>query len=83
MKTYGRYNLPILVNRYPQFKKELGADWIHSLKGYIVFNPIFYTIIKSISLIKPLQIFIRYIVINSVISGARISDKWSKLNKKL
>tara|TARA_Y100001970_G_scaffold277758_1_gene382463 strand:+ start:1604 stop:2260 length:657 start_codon:yes stop_codon:yes gene_type:complete len=76
MKTYGKYNLPILVNKYPQYKKELGADWVYSLKGYMVFNPIFYTIIKSISFFKPLQIFIRYIVINSVISGARISNKW-------
>ena len=76
METYGKYNLPILVNRYPQFKKELGANWVHSLKGHIVFNPILHKIIKSIYLVKPLQIFIRYIVINSVISGARISDRW-------
>ena len=83
MKTYGEYNLPILINRYPQYKKELGGDWIHSLKGYMVFNPLLKMIIKSISLIKPLQIFIRYIVINSVISGARVSGQWMKLNKKI
>ena len=83
MKTYGEHNLPILLNRYPQYKKELGADWIHSLKGYIVFNPLLRMIIKSISLVKPLQIFIRYIVIHSVISGARNSGLWLKLNKKI
>ena len=83
MKTYGEYNLPILINRYPQYKKELGGDWKHSLKGYMVFNPLLKMIIKSISLIKPLQIFIRYIVINSVISGARVSGQWMKLNKKI
>ena len=75
MKTYGEYNLPILINRYPQYKKELGADWIYSLKGYIVFNPLLNMIIKSISLIRPLHIFVRYIVINSVISGARNSKE--------
>ena len=75
MKTYGEYNLPILINRYPQYKKELGADWIYSLKGYIVFNPLLNMIIKSMSLIRPLQIFVRYIVINSVISGARNSKE--------
>ena len=75
MKTYGEYNLPILINRYPQYKKELGADWIYSLKGYIVFNPLLNMIIKSISLIRPLHIFVRYIVINSVISGARNSKQ--------
>ena len=83
MKIYGKYNLPILINRYPQYKKELGADWVYSLKGYIVFNPLIKMIIKSILLIKPLQIFIRYIVINSVISGARKSPKWSIFNKKI
>ena len=83
MKTYGEYNFPILAKRYPQYKKELGADWVFSLKGYIVFNSLFKTIIKSISLILPLQIFIRYIVIYYVISGARNSKKWLKLNKKI
>ncbi len=83
MKTYGEYNLPILVNRYPQYKKELGANWIYSLKGFMVFNPFFSTIIKTISHIFPLQIFIKYVVINSVISGARNSKRYSKLNKKI
>ena len=83
MKTYGKHNLPILVNRYSQYKKELGFDWVFSLKGYIVFNSLLNIIIKSISLILPLQIFIRYIVIYSVVSGARNSKKWMKLNKKI
>ena len=83
MKTYGEYNLPTLINRYPQYKKELGADWIFSIKGYIVFNPLIKMIIKLISLIKPFQIFIRYFVVNSVISGARNSGLLSKFGKKI
>ena len=83
MKTYGEYNFPILAKRYPQYKKELGADWVFSLKGYIVFNPLLKMLIRSIALIKPLQIFIRYIVINSVVSGARSSKEWFKFNKKI
>ena len=83
MRTYGEYNLPILTNRYPQFKKELGADWVFSLKGYIVFNSLVNMIMKIILLIKPFQIFVRYAVINSVISGARDSEQWSKFNKKI
>ena len=75
MNTYGKYNLPILANRYPQYEKELGFDWVFSLKGYIVFNSLFNIIIKTVSLILPLQIFIRYIVIYSVISGARNCKK--------
>ena len=81
METYGKYNLPILINRYPQFKEELGGDWVFSLKGYIVFNPLINMIIKLILVIKPFQIFIRYIIINSVISGARDSEEWLKFNK--
>ena len=83
MQTYGKYNFPILIKRYPQFKEELGADWVFSLKGYIVFNPLINMIIRLILLIKPFQIFIRYIVINSVISGARDSEQWSNFNKKI
>ena len=83
MKTYGEHNLPILVNRYPQYKKELGANWINSFKGYMVFNPLLNVMIKSMFFIIPLQIFIRYIVINSVISGARKSKLLSKMNKKI
>ena len=83
MQTYGKYNLPILINRYPQFKEELGADWVSSLKGYIVFNPFVNMIIRLIFSFKPYQILIRYIVINSVISGARDSGQWYKFNKKI
>ena len=73
MSTYGEYNLPILINRYPHYKKELGAGWVNSTKGYLLFNPILNSIIKTIYLFIPLQILIRYMVINAVISGARKS----------
>jgi hypothetical protein len=73
MNIYGKYNLPVLMKRYPQYEKELGADWIYSIKGYLLFNPILYVIIKSIYSVITLQIFIRYMVIYSVIAGARAS----------
>ena len=77
MKTYGEYNLPILIKRYPHHKTKLGADWIHSIKGYLLFNCLFFKFIKMIYFIFPLQIFIRYMVANSVITGARTSEKIS------
>ena len=73
MNIYGKYNLPILMKRYPHYEKELGADWIYSIKGYLLFNSILYLIIKSIYSVMPLQIFIRYMVIHSVVTGARDS----------
>ena len=73
MNIYGKYNLPVLMKRYPHYEKELGADWIYSIKGYLLFNSILYLIIKSIYSVMPLQIFIRYMVIHSVVTGARDS----------
>ena len=73
MNIYGKYNLPILMKRYPHYEKELGADWIYSIKGYLLFNSILYLFIKSIYSVMPLQIFIRYMVIHSVVTGARDS----------
>ena len=73
MNIYGKYNLPVLMKRYPHYEKELGADWIYSIKGYLLFNTILYLIIKSIYSVMPLQIFIRYMVIHSVVTGARDS----------
>ncbi len=83
MKTYGKHNFPILLNRYPEYEKELGGDWVFSLKGYMVFNSLVKIIIKSIFLIIPSQLFIRYIVIYAVVSSARNSNKWMQLNKKI
>ena len=62
-----------MENAMSHYEKELGADWIYSIKGYLLFNPILYVIIKSIYSVIRLQIFIRYMVIYSVIAGARAS----------
>ncbi len=76
MKTYGEYNLPVLINRYPQHKTKFGADWIYSIKGYILFNSVLSRLVKIIYFIFPLQILIRYMVSSAVIDGARNSGKF-------
>ena len=73
MNIYGKYNFPVLMKRYPHYEKELGADWIYSIKGHLLFNPILQMVIKLIYAVIPLQIFIRYMVINSVVNGVRDS----------
>ncbi len=78
MKTYGEYNLPILIDKYPQYKTKFGADWIFSIKGYLLFNPILLIVIKVGFYIFPAQLFIRYMVVNAVISGARKSMEFFK-----
>jgi glycosyltransferase involved in cell wall biosynthesis len=75
MNTYGRYNLPILIDRYPQHKTKFGADWIFTLKGYLLFNALSRAFIRTLSKIYPAQLVIRYLVVDSVIKGARKTRK--------
>ena len=73
METYGEFNLPVLIKRYPHHKNKFGADWINSIKGYFLFNFIIYRIIKMIYCCFPSQMLIKYMVVRSVIVGARNS----------
>ena len=71
MEIYGKYNLPILLERHPKHYKELGGDWTKSLKGLIVFNSFFAIIIKLLNHFLPYNIFTKYLVIYSVVRGYR------------
>lgn len=73
METYGEFNLPVLINRYPHHKIKFGASWINSIKGYILFNFIIFRIIKMIYRYFPLQILIKYMVVRSAVIGVRKS----------
>ena len=71
MYYYGQENLPILLARYPKYKKELAGDWIYSVKGRLVFNPILRKIVNLIFKRYPSIFLTRYKVVNAVITGAR------------
>jgi len=71
MEIYGKYNLPILLERHPKHYKELGGDWIKSFKGHLIFNIFFATVIKFLNTIVTFNIFTKYIVIYSTIRGYR------------
>ena len=73
MEIYGKHNLPLLIKKHPNYKKKFAADWIFTLKGRLLFNPLLRILINSISKMYPFQILIRYIVADSVIRGARSS----------
>ena len=75
MEVYGKYNLPLLVKRYPHHKMKFAADWIFSIKGYAVFNFIVRKVSILIFKIYPSEFLIRYLVAASVIRGARKSNK--------
>ena len=74
MYTYGKYNLPVLINKHPHYKKNFAIDWIFGFKGRLLFSLPIKIFIKLITKIYPFQIFIRYIVADAVIRGARSSE---------
>ena len=71
MEIYGQTNLPLLLNRYPEYNKELAGDWITTLRGRLLFNILFSKLLRLINIILPNIKIIRYLVIYSVICGAR------------
>ncbi|MFH1851114.1 MAG: glycosyltransferase [Candidatus Neomarinimicrobiota bacterium] len=75
MENYGHDNLPRLLERYPEFKNELAGGWIDSIKGYLAFNCVVRLLVRSITAVMPLPVFIRYLVVESVIRGARQASR--------
>lgn len=71
IKKYGSTNYLILLDRYPQHTKRLAGDWINSLKGLLILNPVVNFIVKTIYLILPIPRLIRYFIAYNVIQGAR------------
>ena len=73
MYIYGKYNLPLLINKHPNYKNFFAANWIYTAKGKLLFSLPIKILITTIIKIYPFQIFIRYIVADAVIRGARSS----------
>ena len=75
MYNYGKSNLPLLLKQFPQYEKELAGQWIKSIKGYLLFNTvILWAISKSRHYCNCFWIK-RYLVVDSVIRGARETYK--------
>ena len=71
MYIYGNKNLPLLLKKYSHYKNDLGGQYIHSIIGYLIFNPIIRLIIKIMNRVITNYWLSRYIVIDCVIRGAR------------
>ena len=69
METYGKYNLPTLLKRYPEHAQQLGVKWINSIRGVLVFNKFIASIIKFLNHYLPNVILTKYLVIYSTIRG--------------
>jgi GT2 family glycosyltransferase len=75
MEYYGETNFPRLINAFPKYKKQLGGDWINTMKGYLFFNPIIGILVPILDRFINSYLLVRYQVIYSVIKGARNSNK--------
>ena len=71
MEIYGQTNLPLLLDRYPEYHQELAGDWVNTWKGRFLFNALFSSLFLIINTILPNIKTTRYLVINSAIRGAR------------
>jgi len=75
MYQYGKMNLPLLLKKHPQYKNDLAGQFICSFKGYLIFNPIIRYIMQLINLVITNYWITRYLIIESVIRGARSSQQ--------
>ena len=71
MYGYGKTNLPSLLEQFPQYNTELGGQWIKSIKGYLLFNPIVRFWVAKTRHFRNSFWLSRYLVIDAVIRGAR------------
>jgi len=71
MYQYGKTNFQILLNKYPQYKNNLGGQYINSISGYVIFNPIARFAVNILGSMIENYWLKRYLVVYSVIRGAR------------
>ena len=71
MEIYGRTNYLKLLGKYPKHTNILAGNWINSLKGILVFNPLVNWFVKSVYFVIPLPYFVRFFIAYSLMKGAR------------
>ena len=71
MKSYGQINYLRLLERYPNYTKDLAGDWVNSFKGKLVFNSIVNRCVKLVYFMIPIPYFVRYFIAYSLMMGAR------------
>ena len=72
MENYGKFNLPYIISKHPDFKSDFVPNWaLSGIGGYLLFNPLVSIFIKLLLLFFTAKYLIRYQVIVSVIKGYR------------
>ena len=62
MYHYGKINLPKLHKKYPKYKNDLCGQYINSIRGYVIFNPISRFSVNLLGLIIENYWLTRYLV---------------------
>ena len=71
MFEYGQNNFLKIINKHPDYKYDLGYDWIGTIKGNFLFN-IFTRVICELFLkISKHPLLIKFLVIDAFIRGAK------------
>jgi len=71
MYDYGKINLPLLIKKHPKYKNDLGGQYVCSIKGYIIFNPIVRLLIIALNMIINNYWIKRYLIVDAVMRGVR------------
>ena len=71
MFEYGKYNFPIIIEKHPDYKNDLGYKWIYSFWSNIMFSSFNVLICKILLKKFNNPLLIKFLVVNSFINGAR------------
>lgn len=80
MYNFGKNNFPKLIKHYPQYKSELGGNWIRSVQGMLMFNPFIRWVVFGLNKLFYSYWTVRYCVIDAVIRGARSVEDEENVN---
>ena len=71
MKQYGSNGFSYIIKKHPEHKNDIGGQYVSSVSGRVLFNPILRNIIKLLSKFTYNYYLIRYLVVDAVVLGAR------------
>lgn len=71
MEYYGQTNYLRLLERYPNHTENLAGDWINTIKGKLVFNPLVNWLVKLFYFVIPIPYLVRFFIAYSLMKGAR------------
>ena len=71
MFEYGQNNFLKIINKHPDYKHDLGYDWIGTIKGDFLFNVFTRAICGLLLKISKHPLLIKFLVIDAFIRGAK------------